>query len=116
MAPRKGAKRAAPPPPATEGGQNPLLATKGRARAAGNLDALKPGDEGYGGSTEGPQGQGLRVESEKGFQLSADHKPGEMIRIFDSDPNNKSEDIVLFSGTRKQLQRVLDAGSDFLDQ
>lgn len=98
--------KAAAPPPATEGGQAPFLATKGKARAAGNLDVIKPGDPDHGKSNTAPRGKGLRVESEKGFQLDADSDEEEMVRVFDAHPEHKGEDVVLFSGTRKQFNQL----------
>lgn len=96
------------------GGQHPALATKGKAHATGTLDVLRPGDPGHGGKTQPPPKRGLRAESDKMFQLSEDHKPGEMIRVYDADPDNKKEDVVLFSGTRKQAENAYKALGEFL--
>jgi len=111
MAGVKGMKRKTTAP---EGGQHPDLATQGRARATGNLDVIRPGDPDYGKSSAKPHAKGLRVESEKGFQLSEDHDPTEMVRVFDKSPDHKDADIVLFSGTRRQLQNLVAAGGTFL--
>lgn len=96
-----------------EGGQNTALAVAGRAHAAGNLDVLQPGDPGYGGKVAAPKRLGLRVESDKQFQLSKDTPASELIRVFDTDPTNKQEEIVVFSGSRKQAERVLEALDKF---
>ena len=101
-------------------GQAPFLATKGKARAAGNLDVIRAGNEKD--AAEGkfltedskPLGKGLRAESEKGFQLSEDDDPAELVRVYDAHPENKGEDVVVFSGSRKQAERVHKALGEFL--
>jgi hypothetical protein len=97
----------------TDHGQNPALATKGRARAKGNLEKITHASPPKAEKAE-PQGKGLRAESEKDFKLDADSKPQEMIRVFDKDPNNPKEDVVLFSGSREQAKKVYEQLSKFL--
>src|SRR5688572_19534162 len=109
MMAQKKAGRSAPEPTdldEAEFGTGAAMATKGKARAAGNLDVIRRGNAKD--AAEGkfltedskPLGKGLRVESEKGFQLSEDDEAVEMVRVFDAHPDNKGEDVVLFSGTR----------------
>ena len=101
-------------------GTGAALATRGKAKAAGNLDVIRAGnakDEADGKlRTEDsePLGQGLRVEEDKAFQLNADEKPQGIVRVYDSHPDNKDEDIVLFSGTREQLKKVIAQGQKHL--
>lgn len=95
-------------------GQNPALATKGRARARGTLDKISHASAPKETEKAKPQGKGLRVESEKGFQLSEDDKPQEMIRVFDKAPTDPKEDIVLFSGSRDQARKVYEQLGKFL--
>lgn len=97
-----------------EGGQHPALAVKGKAHAAGNVDTLRPGDPGYGTASVPPKRLGLRAESDKLFRLSKDEGAAELVRVYDTDPNNKHEEIVLFSGSRKHAERVYDALEKFL--
>src|SRR5688572_27492552 len=82
---------------------------KGTARAKGNVDVLRPGDPGYGGkaSSELPQPKGLRLEKEAGFQRSEDDDEEDMVRVIDTDPNDKNREIVIFSGSQKQLDRLM---------
>jgi len=96
-------------------GQAPALAVRTKARATGTLEKLSPGDPNYGKQTiTKPQGKGARVEEDKFFQLTADDPESPMIRVFDTDPNNKDEDIVLFSGSRKQATKVHELLGKFL--
>lgn len=99
---------------APDHGQSPALATKGNARARGNLDKISHASAPKEAEKPKPQGKGLRVESEKGFQLSEDDKPQEMIRVFDKSPTDPKEDIVLFSGSREQAKKVHDQLGKFL--
>jgi hypothetical protein len=101
-------------------GQSPALATKGKARAAGNLDVIRAGNEKDAAAgkflTENskPLGKGLRAEVEKDFQLSEDDDAEDLVRVFDAHPDNKGEDIVLFSGSRQQAAKVHKTLGEFL--
>lgn len=119
MAPRKGSKRKKRQieevvEAVADRGQHPALATRGRAHAAGALDKLRPGDPDHGKTTAPSAARGFRVEEDKLFQLSARHKPAPMIRVFDQNPDNPKEDIVLFSGDRKQAERIYKGLGKFL--
>lgn len=83
----------------------------GRAKARANLDALRPGDPGYGekASSELPQPKGVRVETTKGHQLSEDHDPEDLVRVIAPHPNKETHpdgEVVLFSGTTKQFNQL----------
>lgn len=94
-----------------ENGQAPALATKGKARAAGKLEVIRGGKNAE--KAPAPK-RGLRIEEDKDFQYSEDHDATGIVRVFDTDPNNSKEDVVLFSGSRKQLQKVVEQGQKFL--
>lgn len=81
---------------------------KGKAKATGNVDVLKPGDSGYGkkASSELPKLKGPRVETEKGFQLSEDDEPEDFVRVILPDPHNKHGEIVAFSGSKKLFEQL----------